>query len=362
MQKVFLFLLIFIPPLSASANTFITRTVDWKKVEVIKYSTSSEFYDIKIWVTTDATSLKDIMLQNNAISWANGVFECPKDYTACWWKSYTINERYVEWEKIATYKSTWDRVVFWWDKNIAPFLFQTDKINPEKEWEIYEWFANFPLLLQEWRLMTEYYYEVNLIDEKMLIKQSRNFICSDEKQENIYFWYIGWVTLDEAGILLLKLWCYNALNLDAGYSKAFIYNYQYLKWPWRDILDWVFIVPKNIDFNKEKKILKTRVNNILEKLKTSTLDRKISVLDDLINQLNMIYTKIHENQTKEIFEIVEWEKVKVWEETNFNNNDLIKRIYTINTLKFYLYEINKIFKKINELNKYKLDIKIDIWF
>jgi len=35
--------------------------------------------------------------------------------------------------------------------------------------------------------MTEYYYEVNLIDKKMLTKQARNFICSDEKKENIYF-------------------------------------------------------------------------------------------------------------------------------------------------------------------------------
>jgi len=63
------------------------------------------------------------------ITWVNWVFECPKDYSACGSKNYTINERYVNWEKRATYKSTWDRVVFAWDKNKNPLgAYLTDEV------------------------------------------------------------------------------------------------------------------------------------------------------------------------------------------------------------------------------------------
>lgn len=340
MRIIVLFLLILTFPLSVSANTLINKIVWSKQIKAIKYETNSKFYDIKIWVTNDATSLKDIMLQNNWISWVNGVFECPKDYTRCWWKSYTINERYVEWKKIATYKSTWDRVVFWWDKNIVPLLFQTDKINKDREWEIYEWFANFPLLLEEWKLKTEYYYEAWLIDKKMLSKSSRNFICSDESWENIYFWYIYKVTLDEAWLILKDFWCHNALNLDAGLSRAFIYNMQYLEWPWREILDWVFIVPKNIDFKKQNEEIKNVVNLVMKKLNKFTKERKTIILDRVIAELDNYYNDLFKKQTKAIFEIIDWEAVKVWEETIFESNLIIKKIYIINMLKHYLYEEN----------------------
>ncbi len=343
-MKVILFFIILIIPFSVSANTLISKTIWWKEIKVIKYETNSKFYDIKIWVTNDATSLRDIMLQNNAISWVNWVFECPKDYTRCWWKSYTINERYVKWEKISTYKSTWDRVVFWWDKNIAPFLFQTWKINPDREWEIYEWFANFPLLLQKWKLKTEYYYEVWLIDKKMLTKWTRNFICSDKTWKNIYFWYVYNVTLDEAWLILIKLWCYNALNLDAWLSKAFIYNMQYLSWPWREILDWVFIVPKNINFKEKKKEIKSIINLILKKLEKFTKKKKVIILDKLILMLDKYYEKLYKKHSIPLFEKLDWELVKVWQKTEFKNELLIEKIYTINMLRHYLYKIKETIK------------------
>ncbi|PIE85343.1 hypothetical protein CSA08_02080 [Candidatus Gracilibacteria bacterium] len=343
-MKVILFFIILIIPFSVSANTLISKTIGGKEIKVIKYETNSKFYDIKIGVTNDATSLRDIMLQNNAISGVNGVFECPKDYTRCGGKSYTINERYVKGEKISTYKSTGDRVVFGWDKNIAPFLFQTGKINPDREGEIYEGFANFPLLLQKGKLKTEYYYEVGLIDKKMLTKGTRNFICSDKTGKNIYFGYVYNVTLDEAGLILIKLGCYNALNLDAGLSKAFIYNMQYLSGPGREILDGVFIVPKNINFKEKKKEIKSIINLILKKLEKFTKKKKVIILDKLILMLDKYYEKLYKKHSIPLFEKLDGELVKVGQKTEFKNELLIEKIYTINMLRHYLYKIKETIK------------------
>lgn len=127
---IFLIILILLWINISNANTLIERTIDWYKAKIIEYETDSEIYDIKIWVhPKDWWTLRSIMNWVWLITWVNGVFECPKDYASCWWKTYTINERYVNWQKRWVYKSTWDRVVFGWNKDIKPFLFQTDKIS-----------------------------------------------------------------------------------------------------------------------------------------------------------------------------------------------------------------------------------------
>ena len=243
--------ILFIQINNTFANTLIERTVSWYKVKIIEYSTDSKLYDIKIWIhPKDWGSLRNIMWEVGWITWVNWVFECPKDYSACGGKNYTINERYVNWKKHFKYKSTWDRVVFAWDKEKNPFLFQTDKINKDRESEIWEGFANHPLLLKDWIPQTEFYHEKGLIDYKMKLNWTRNFICSNKKWDKIYFWLVYKTDIDNLALILKEFWCYNAINLDAWYSTSFIYNWKYLTWPQREILDWVFIVPKDIDTKK----------------------------------------------------------------------------------------------------------------
>ena len=60
------------------------------------------------------------MNKYNWVTAVNWIYFCPKDYSECENKDFTINERYINWKKIATYDDTWERVVFALDKDNKP--------------------------------------------------------------------------------------------------------------------------------------------------------------------------------------------------------------------------------------------------
>ncbi len=361
MKKIFLILILALLSYNYSfANTLIERKIDWYKAKVIEFDTKSKVYDLKVWIDKKWwSSLREIMIENNWVSWVNWVFECPKDYPSCGWKNYTINERYVDWKKIATYDSTWDRVVFGWTKAYEAFLFQTWKINENKEWEIYEGFANHPLLLKDWEPQTEKYHELWLIDNKMKSKASKNFICSNKDSSKIYFGYIYDIDIDNFAVVLKTFGCYNAINLDAWASIAYIYNGKYIAWPWREILDWVFIVPKGIDVKSLEKTAKNIMNQILLKYKTLDNSSKINILNNLNSKLTSASNSIYSKNTIDIME--NWKKV--WTKTSINSTKTLSQLYVINVLRTYTDELAK---KIAELEKLKnikkldLDVKVDV--
>ena len=395
---------------NASANTLIERTINWYSAKIIEYKTDSEIYDIKIWVHPDDWwTLRSIMWTVGWITWVNGVFECPKDYAACGGKNYTINERYVEGEKKATYKSTWDRVVFGWDENIVPFLFQTDLINASREWDIFEWFANHPLLLKDWISQTHIYHEKWLIDYKMKSKATKNFICSNQSWDTIYFGLLYWITIDDTAIALKDFGCWNAINLDAGASTTFIYNWKYILNPQRDILDWVFIVPKNIDTKALELEAKNTINTMLETTRNQSTQQKITSFSKLNSTLNSMSQEIYKNNTFPeyeniktyshtiVFENVSWnEKVQrlvksdvflnndilyfknntiykkdfawytqreVWTKIEITKQQEIEKIYLTNLLRHYTSSLIETFKEIEKLEYIKtldLNLKINV--
>jgi len=291
-MKKIIFLLTLIIPSITHANTFIEKIVSSHKIRVIKYDLSSEIYDIKVVKTDDATSLWNLLKENNAITWINWVFFCPIDYDWCnTTKSFTDNERYIAWEKYASYLTTWDRAVFAWTKDKKPFIYQSWKINENDEDKIYYWLWNYPLLLNEWKNMLEYYYDAWLIFDKLKYKSIRNFICSDKEKKNIYFWLVYDATIDELVEVLSNFWCWDALNLDAGLSTAFIYNWKYLVWPQRDILDAVVIERKGLDIKKVLQI-RDRISKILierlEKKAKNDKDKYLNYIKNYIKQLNKL--------------------------------------------------------------------------
>ncbi len=343
MKKIILLLLslCFILSVSVvSANTFIEETIDWHKVKVIKYDLKSQDFTFKIWVNNDwdASSLRDLMDKNNGISAVNWVYFCPADYSSCNWKDFTINERYIDWKKIAWYDDTWDRVVLALDKNNTPFLFQTNKINPDKETEIYKWLWNFPLILQDWKNMIEYYREQWLIDKKMKASMPRNFICSDKEWNALYFWYVYDVILDHLHTVLKELWCYNALNLDAWASSAMIYNSRYIVWPGRNVLDWLVIERKWLDTKILKDNLNTVITKIEKRIKYKTLTNQTKYLDSLSKNLAKARTQIYEQNSKDLYD-KNWNNI--WYEINANELNTLKKLYIINYLDKLIYELEK---------------------
>lgn len=319
------------------ANNYIEKTIDGYKFRVIKYDTKSTDYIFKIWANPDyqATNLRELMEANNWVSAINWVFFCPASYNECWWKNFTKNERYVEWTKIWPEEKTWDRVVFAVDNENQAFLYQTDKINRLDEDKINYWFANFPLLLQNWVSKIQDYVDLWLIDQKMKNKMQRNFICSDKTSRNIYTWYVSAIELEKLPELLIKFGCNDALNLDAWWSSAMIYNSKYVVWPGRDVMDWVIIERKWLDtkqiIENSEKIMLFIKNKIIEK----TTDEKIVFIDNLSKWLSKIRSKIYEKNSLDIYE--DWKKV--WYEINVKDIKKLQTTYLINYLNKSLNEL-----------------------
>lgn len=335
-----IFLLLLLSPSIVSANTYIEKTIDWHKVKVIKYDLKSKDFIFKIWMNKDneATSLRELMEKENGISAVNWVYFCPADYSACKWKNTTINERYIDGKKYAWYDDTWDRVVFALDKDSKPFLFQTNKINSDKETEIYTWLWNFPLILQDWKNVIEYYREQWLIDKKMKASMSRNFICSDKEWNNIYFWYVYDVILDHLHAVLTELGCYNAVNLDAGASSAMMYNSRYIIWPGRNILDALIIERKWLDTKPLRDNLNIVISKIEKKIKYKSITKQTKYLDDLSKSLTKLRGEIYNKNSKDLYD-ENWNNI--WYEIDTNSINTLKKLYIINYLDKLIYELKK---------------------
>lgn len=336
MKKIILVFCIFFP-LSTFGNTFTKVEIHNHITQYITYNNLSENYDIKIWVSETWSNLKDLMSSHGWVSAINGIFFCPADYNQCNGENFTINERFVEWREISTYKSTWERVIFWWDESKQPLLHQTDKINSDERLSIYEGVANFPLLLHNWKNTLEHYYDIGLIGKKMRTPLTRHFICSDESWENITFGQVEKASLDQVVPILLEIWCYNALNLDAGRSSAFIYNGKYLTWPWRDILDGIIIQRTDLNTSQIDTILQTSFEKI-EKQYTSKRNKNKAkeTLQNYRNQLIKIRALFYKKYTTTVEDI---DKNPIWYSIALPSASAHKKIYIINQIDFYIAKI-----------------------
>lgn len=320
-----------------NANNYIEIKIDWYKFKIIKYDTKSYDYIFKIWANQNynASNLMDLMQENNGISAINWVFFCPETYSECWWKNFTKNERYIKWKNLWTEISTWDRVVFAIDEDNYPFLYQTEKINKNDEDKIYYWFSNFPLLLHNWENKFQEYEDLGLIDKKMKDKISRNFVCSDKSKRYIISWFVSDIELEKLPDLLLKIWCYDAINLDAWWSSSLIYNSRYVIWPWRNILDWIIIEKKWLDTSLIIENWKKIQKYIQDKIKNETYEDKIIFLNNLIEWLKKIRIKIYNQYSNDIY--IKWEKI--WYEIDVTNINKLKTVYIANYLTYLIIEL-----------------------
>jgi len=356
-MKKILILLFLLFPNFAFANTYIETKIDKHTFRIIEYDKSSKLYDIKIVKSNSWTSLKELLKQNNAITWINWVFFCPKDYSYCNWQNTTNNERYISWEKFAVQDSTNNRVVFGWDKEKNTFLFQTNKINPEKEKDIYDGFSNWPLLLQEWKPMTEYYWDLGLIDEKMRVSATRNFICSNKEDSKIYFWLVSNATIDELAVVLKQFGCYNALNLDAWASTAFINNWVFVSGPGRDILDAVVIQAKWIDAEKINEVSKNITKMLLKNIPKNNVEKQIIFINKNIDLIKK-YKDFFNNKFKKDYYVknIVWELDRAWYKIEINDKNSLKTIYMLNTIEDYLIQTKLFLQKF-----YNLSLENPLW-
>lgn len=329
-------------------SAFISQSIWWYTLKVFKYDTNSQDYIFKVWMNLDykATDLRTLMEKNNGIFAINWAYFCPSDYVECWGQDFTTNERYLQWYKFWTENKTGNRVVFALDENNKPFLYQSNKINSNLEWRIYYGIANFPLLLRNGVSKYEDYVKLGLIDSKMKAKMSRNFICSSKKWNDVYFWYTSAIELDKLPEVLLEFGCWNAINLDAWASSAMIYNWRYIIWPGRDILDWIIIERKWFDVKAVNEEAKELFERMKIPLKSKMYNEKIELLDNIWNVLSKFRNDFYDKHSKNVI----WENFDiVGYQVNITNLKDLTLIYIINYLEKLAYDYKK--DVINEENK-----------
>ena len=323
--------------------SFIEREVNGYEMKVFEHDPKSEDYKLKIWIDTKwGSSLREIMKNVDGISGVTWVFSCPKDYSACWWVNSTVNERYVDGRKIQTYWDTWERAVFGWTEAYEAFIFQTNRINADRENEIHEWLANHPLLILDWVPMTQSYWEKWLIDYKMKQRGTRNFICANQDSSKFWFWLVYNTDIDHLASTLKILWCYNAINLDAWFSTALIHDWAYKAWPGRQILDGVFLVPQHIDtasIEVRAEQLWKKIENIISSLNATKKREMINKLDQRIQtQIDQAYKRYKTDIMEQNFV---WEFDKVWTKTEVTDKNVLETIYLLRNLQVEFYYMKR---------------------
>lgn len=232
------------------------ENISWNIVRVFKISAADD-YKVIASVSKKGDSLETLVKSVWWVAWINWAYFCPKDYSICNWKNFSEWDRISNWVIYSKWNNTWSRYMFWFTNKNEPLIHKSPSIHPDDfEW-IYNWISNFPLILKEWKSsLNEYEW---LIDEKMKMKWIKNFICSTELGD-IYMWHIYNQTMNSMVNILKNIGCYNALNLDSGWSLS-LYNNWYKKWPWRNIMDAFVIVKKNKIDLKEKELTNKELIN-----------------------------------------------------------------------------------------------------
>lgn len=294
MKKIILMLLTLIIWVNTTnAYEYLEQIWDykWKIFKVEKDSP----YKVVVSSTNVWDSLENLVKNVWWVAWLNWSYFCPKNYDSCWW----INK--FNWDRISNGKisskwnNTWPRYIFWYDKSNKPLIYQSKNSSRDYFDWIHNWISNFPLILKEWNSYLSYYEAKWLIDAKMKAKWYKNFICSTKKGDT-YMGYIMNYTLYDMVDVLKNIGCYNALNLDSGWSLSVYDEGSYKRWPWRDIMD-AFVIVKDTKrlekLDNKVKIITNKLKDYLSKRKNSWRDRNL-----LVNQLNKYLNKNIKFNTK----------------------------------------------------------------
>lgn len=331
MKKIiFLCIIFFLAHGCVEANIFTEQKIWSITLRYVTYPVNSDIYKLHVVTSENATNIDALAVSKNAFTWINGVFFCPSDYRECWGRSYTINERFLQWEDKSFYNDTWARWVFWWDTSWLPFIYKTWDLNPEKRSYIYEWLWNFPILFFEGRNMLEYYHDAWLYDRKMSVSQARHYICSNKDGSEIYFWSSSITSLDWLAPALFEIGCYNALNLDAWASTQFLYNGRRIASGSRNVLDWFVISHSEINIWRIEEeimqlvtLLESRIRRWWNTQKSNQIRDRI--VQALVEARNQIYDRSSVGIYSESW-VYLWYRLEVLEKNE------LERVYRINKL------------------------------
>ncbi len=226
--------------ISFAYKELILRNIDGKPVRIIKVILDGQDYIVTSLANTWGNTLENLTKQVGWTTSINGTFFCPDDYSYCNETTHSNFERIFLWDgkSYSRYRpDTGIRWIFGFTKSGTPLFVQNNfgymtgldfPINRDKINEIFFGLWNFPILLAYgqdvvWASESE-------IDHKMKSTANKHFICSTKDEKTIYMGVIWGIDIYHLPTYLQKNFnCYFALNLDAGYSSAMVYNWKVLE-------------------------------------------------------------------------------------------------------------------------------------
>ena len=234
-----------------ATTTTITKSENWHSYKVMKvvFDGNSKIVVSAVESWQPAQSLQTLMYNvwwTHAINWW---FFCPNEaaYSRCVWNTTDLIRK-QNWVLYST-RSTdiWsNKSVFGFDENAFP-VFVSDN-----GWYVLDTGVDsifngiwMPTLVKDWINVAVLNDAMNN-DAKQWSMWNKSFICSTQDNRIVYMWYIDGVTFSSlADYLILTFDCYNAIQLDNWWSKAMMFNGDYIVGPWRAIMDAFVIIDGN---------------------------------------------------------------------------------------------------------------------
>ena len=167
----------------------------------------------------------------------------------------------TNWMKRSVYgDDLWDtRALFWFQYDWTPIL----ATNATRSWDnnISNWVNSDFSKIQYWLAMQVLIVNGNNVsynnsemnnDKKQWWVATKEFICSTEDKSTIYFGRVYNVTFIWLAEYIQRTFnCYDAIQLDAGWSTAIYYEWEKIAGPWRDVMDAFIVIEDNSNYNEE---------------------------------------------------------------------------------------------------------------
>jgi hypothetical protein len=252
MLKFLLSLLLFLIPLTTSAYSIVTKTVDGHRIRVFVVP-HDDSYRVTTIASNTGTSLRNLVVSGSGIAGINGAYFIPQDYTKLADSTNTI--RIMDFDGISYsryYPDTGINGIFGFDSDNIPMLVQNniyedfslrDNYNSGNLLKIAYGIANFPILLASGTNVVPRYDALWLITPKMKLIGTKSFICRT-KENDIKMGTVAKISMLDMPWFIRRFWCIDAINLDNGGSLAMYDRTKYIIGPGRNIMDAFIIVKK----------------------------------------------------------------------------------------------------------------------
>jgi hypothetical protein len=178
--------LIFFLPLTTSAYSLVTKTVDGHRVRIFHIPVGDS-YRVTAVASNTGSTLKNLVERGQGIAGINGAYFIPRDYTGIADTTNTV--RIVANDGLAFsryFPDTGINGIFGFLRDGSPILVQNniygesrlrDNYNSGMILEIQSGIANFPILLASSTNIVPRYETLGLITAKMKIISTKSFIC-----------------------------------------------------------------------------------------------------------------------------------------------------------------------------------------